>query len=164
MGPVILVAQLSHHTSTLTSCNGMSRINMGNLLYWEFIYIYVCVCVCVCIYIYIYICVCVCVCVYIYILNWNHVKPTIQNECYCVSHTMKLPVHKIQFSLWSVLHSLWTSVDAVCSSSACSIPSRTEHLSPKFLCICNLSKFAWHCLLQLCSVYLWFKIHVATIR
>lgn len=38
-GSVILVAQIAHHTSTLASCNGMSRIDVENLLYWEFTYL-----------------------------------------------------------------------------------------------------------------------------
>jgi hypothetical protein len=41
MGPVTLGALIAHHTSTLTSCNGCSWINMGFfadqfILFWEF--------------------------------------------------------------------------------------------------------------------------------
>jgi len=35
---IILVALTAHHTPTLTSCNGTSWINMGNLLVGGFIY------------------------------------------------------------------------------------------------------------------------------
>jgi len=37
MSPVIVVALIAHHTPTLTSRNGTSWINVGNLL-WEFMY------------------------------------------------------------------------------------------------------------------------------
>jgi hypothetical protein len=38
VGPVILVALISHHTSTVTLCSGVSCFNVGNLFYWGFTY------------------------------------------------------------------------------------------------------------------------------
>lgn len=142
VGPVILIALLAHHTPTVTSCNGMSRINMGNLLYWEFTCL----------------------------LTWDQVSSTTQNECgifYCIMHTMKLSVHKIQFTLWPVLQSLWTTVDAAHTHIFCMFSYCLEwnHFLRSFSCICQLlSIFAWHFLWQLYSANVWFEMHVPTTR